>query len=594
VPTASAIVVGVLGAAAAWTLKPEPRQPIVRFAFTLPTPQIGARRLVAVSPDGTLIAYVADRRLYVRPIGDLRSVPLGVTDAQDGVNLPAFSPDGKSLAFYALGDNSIKRIAVAGGSAVPLCEVSPPFGLSWSPEGIVFGQISSEKGLVMRVSASGGTPEVLVRLQSNELIEGPQLLPGGEHVLLTVALNTRVGSDRWDKAQIVVQSIKSGARKVIVDGGSDARYLTTGHIVYAVGGTVYAVPFDLRTLKTTGVAFPVLEGVRRAFVGATGIADFAVSANGTLAYAPGPAGLAGGAGLALLDWAGELSPLKLPLGAYAAPRVSPDGKRIALEANDGRETFVGVYERDGSAGLRRITIGGSANSPVWSPDGSRVAFQSSREGDAAIFTQTADGSGTPARLTRPQPGESHVPQSWFGDVLLFDVVKHGQTALWQLSLNNRSATPFGSVRSSSETGATFSPDGHWVAYAVSDEHTTSLAVQPYPATSVTYVLVKPRGSTPHHPVWAPDGSALIYLASPGVVERVAVTRSPAFSFGNPEPRARGFQGAPPGTRRLYDITPDGHILGLVASAQLSGAPAQEQIVVVLNWFTELQQRVPTR
>src|SRR5262249_42847344 len=250
---------------------------------------------------------------------------------------------------------------------------------------------------VRRVPASGGVPQVIGSLKPNELPEGPIILPDGDTLLITAAANTRVGSDRWDHAQIIAVSIKNGTRKGIVGGGSDGRYLASGHIAYAVGGTVYAAPFDLRTLSVTGPVFPIIEGVRRAPTGGTGMADFSVSDTGTLAYVPGPPGTAGGVGLALVDWSGAATLLDLPTGPYSAPRLSRDGKHIALESSDGKETFIGVFDRERTAGLRRITFGGNAAAPVWSPDGSRVAFQSAREGDAAIFVQAADGSSAPER-----------------------------------------------------------------------------------------------------------------------------------------------------------------------------------------------------
>jgi eukaryotic-like serine/threonine-protein kinase len=592
---ASALAVGALAAAAAWTLKPEPPAPLVRFSFALSPQQQRAtaiaRRLVAVSPDGTVVAYAADRRLNVRRVGELQSVPLQGTEAPDGVMVPAFSPDGGSLAFYSVTENAIKRIALSGGGAATLCSVTgAPFGLSWGPGGIVFAQVISEERSVRRVPASGGAPQVIASLQPNELPEGPVILPDGDTVLVTAAANTRVGTDRWDYAQIIAVSIKSGTRKVIVDGGSDGRYLTSGHIAYAIGGTVYAAPFDVRTLSVTGTAFPIIEGVRRAGTGgSTGMADFSVSDNGTLVYVPGPAGAAGGVGLALVDWTGATTLLNLPTGHYSAPRLSRDGRHIALESSDGRETFIGVFDRDRTAGLRRITFGGNAASPIWSPDGSRVAFQSAREGDAAIFAQSADGSGAPVRLTRPAAGEAHVPQSWFGDVLLFDVAKPGVTTLWQFSFKDRSVAPFGGVRSSTETGATFSPDGRWVLYSATDQSTNAF-VQPYPATGAKFMLVKLRASAPHHVVWTPDGSAVIETPSPGQIERVPVTTAPSFSFGTPEMVPRMFQGGPPGSRRLFDMAPDGRILGLVTPEQVAGVPQQDQVVVVLNWFQELRSR----
>ena len=479
---------------------------------------------------------------------------------------------------------------MSGGGAVKVCDASNPSGLIWDASGIVFGQAESRQ--VLRVSANSGRPEVLVTLPAGEIPDGPQMLPGGDTVLLTAGKVTHAGLDRWDKAQIIAQSVATGARTLVIDGGSDARYLPSGHLAYTIDGTVYAVPFDLRSLKVTGEAIPILRGVRRAAASSTGMADFSVSENGTLAYVPGPESLSGGLVLALFDWQGGVTPSALAAGPYSAPRVSPDGTRVALETSDAKERFIGVYDRTGTVALHRITYGGNSNSPVWSPDGTRIAFQSAREGDLAIFAQAADGSGAPERLTRPAAGEQHVPQSWFGGVLLFDAVKGGETALWQLSVKDGKTSRFGDVRSASDTGAVFSPNGRWIAYSVDEEHRSNLFVQPFPAADAEYMLVKMDGSAPHHPMWSADGTTLTYIPGPALIERVPVTTGPAFSFGNPEAITRTYQAGPPGSRRMSDTTADGGVLGLLNPAQIGSAPQRDEIRVVINWFEELRPRLP--
>jgi eukaryotic-like serine/threonine-protein kinase len=592
----SAVVVGSIAAAAAWTLKPLPPAPVARFSIRLPAEQrftVIGRRSVAISPDGSLVAYVADRRIYLRSIREIQGAPLSGADSGEGVSSPVFSPDSRSLAFFSIGDSTLKRVPVSGGAPLTLCPAVNPFGVTWSANGILFAQANNESRTVMRVPASGGTPQVLVTLQSNELPDGPWMLPDGDHVLFTVATNSRVGAERWNKGQIMVQSMKSGARKLVIDGGSDARYLPTGHIAYAIGGNIYAVAFDLRSLTVIGEPFPILEGVRRALAGVTGMADFGVSDTGTLAYLPGPALASGGVALSLLDRQGGETPLKVAPGPYGSPRAAPDGTRVAMESNDGRETFIGIYELAGSTALRRITFGGNTHFPVWSPDGKRVAFQSVREGDLAIFSQAADGTGGPERLTKPGPGESHVPHSWYGDVLLFDVVKGNDVSLWQLSVKGKTIAPFGDVHSSNETGAVFRPGGRWVAYSATEAGgVTSMYVQPVPPTGAKHVLVRAQRASPHHPIWSPDGAGLYYVPAPGVFERVTVSTQPTFGFGNPESVNRTFQGGPPGSRRLYDMMPDGRILGIVTPGQTSGENPAAEIFVVLNWFEELKARVP--
>jgi len=216
-----------------------------------------------------------------------------------------------------------------------------------------------------------------------------------------------------------------------------------------------------------------------------------------------------------------------------------------------------------------------------------VAFQVERSGDLAIFAQPADGSGAARRLTTPRPGEEHVPQSWYGDVLLFDVVTGTKVALYQLSLKDEAIAPFGGVRSSTETGAVFSPDGKWVAYSTTEEGATNIFVEPFPATGARYMLVRPSGSDPHHPLWAHDGTALYYLPAPATMERVPVQTRPGFAFGNPERLPRPFLGGPAGARRIFDMMPDGRILGL----QTPGVESAGDLRIVLNWFAEINSRV---
>ena len=589
----AAVVVGGLAAGAAWALKPAPSPPLVRFSINLAGQRFSAvgRRQIAVSPDGTLIAFVADRRLNIRPIRDLEAMPLLGSENGEGVNSPAFSPDGKSIAYFAAGDGAIKRIGLNGGGAQTLCRAINPTGLTWDASGIVFGQFAADLRQVLRVPESGGKPEVLMTVQGDEIADGPQILPGGDTVLVTVAKNAVTGLDRWDRAQIVAHSIRTGARTLLIDGGSDARYLPTGHLAYTIGGTVYAVAFDARSLKVSGQAVPIIEGVRRASAAATGMADFSISSTGTLVYAPGPAVLSGGVALGTFDWQGVLAPSKLAPGPYSAPRVSPDGIRVALESHDDKESFIGVYDQTRSAALRRITFGGNSSAPAWSSDSTRLAFQSMREGDAAIFVQAADGDSPPRRLTKAAPGEAHVPQSWSGDVLLFDVVTRTGSVLWQVSLKTGETSAFGGVRSDNETGAVFSPDGRWVAYSTTEDRATNLFVQPFPATGARYVLVKTNAGAPHHPVWSGDGTQLSYIPGPSMVARLTVTTRPTFAFGSEQSALRAFLAGPPGSRRAFDVTPDGRVLGLVNPGQSGGLPPPDEIRVVLNWFEELHSRL---
>jgi serine/threonine protein kinase/Tol biopolymer transport system component len=606
-PTIAALVASALvGAVSWWYFNRQPPTPqlVTQFLFTLPEGQslTGAtRHMIAISPDGSQMVYVANNRLYRRLMSDLNVKAIQGTEGYQEVDEPAFAPDGRAVAFYALSDRTLKRIDVTGGMAVTLCAANMPTGISWGPNGIMFGQ--SGEG-IMRLAPNSRTPEVVVRVKNDEVAHGPQLLPGGEHVLFTLAAGT--APDRWDKAKVVVQSIRTGERRTVVDGGSDARYVATGHILYAFSGNVFGVAFDAGRLEVSGEPVRLVEGVRRATGLTTGLpgsriangaANFSVSNSGSLIYVPGPPIAAGAlVDIALMDRQGAVDPLKLPFGQYELPRVSPDGKRLAFGADDGREAAIWIYDLSRRSAMQRLTFGGNNRFPVWTSDSKRVAFQSDRDGDLAMFWLPADGTGTAERLTKPNPGESHVPESSSpnGETLLFSVTRGSDVSLSTLGLNDRKVTPFGDVHTSSPPGPVFSPDGRWVAYASTERGMTTTYVQPFPATGAKYQFVASNlAESPKHPRWSSDGKELFLNTSATEFVGVSVTTQPTFAFGTPVALSKALRGGPTGTHTAYDVTPDGKFVGLVTAGQTQfGRGSENQIQVVLNWVEELRARVP--
>ena len=237
--------------------------PVTRFTVPLGEDQNftnTGRQAVAISPDGSQIAYVANFSLYIRPMATAEARVVPGARVEGGLLNPVFSPDGGSIAFWSGTDNAIRRIAVSGGAAVTICPAERPLGMSWDGDEILFGQIEG----IMRVPATRGmgTPELIVKAGVSEVLDTPQMLPDGRTVLFTVT--TSVGADRWDKANVVAQALGSSERTVLIKGGSAGRYVPSGHIVYAVGTTLFGVAFDLSRLAVTGGAVPVIPGLRRA------------------------------------------------------------------------------------------------------------------------------------------------------------------------------------------------------------------------------------------------------------------------------------------------------------------------------------------
>jgi serine/threonine-protein kinase len=304
----------------------------------------------------------------------------------------------------------------------------------------------------------------------------------------------------------------------------------------------------------------------------------------------------------LTDRKGGSERLKLPPGSYEHPRVSPDGKRVAFGTDDG-EAIVWIYDLAGTTSMRRLTFGGRNRFPIWSADGQHVAFQLDRDGDLGIFWQRADGTGAAERLTKPDQGTSHVPQSWSpdGKRFLFEATKGSNISLWMFSLEDKKAMPFGAVQSGTPITAAFSPDGRWVAYHSDETGRDAIYVQPFPATGAKYQIpTNDPSQVDHHPVWSSDGKEIFYIPAQGALAAVSVATQPGFAFGNAVPVPRTFitENSAPINERNYDLTRDGKIVGAMQASESeqsqTGTPTAPEIRVVLNWHEELKARVPAK
>jgi Tol biopolymer transport system component len=556
-----------------------------------------ASEVVAMSPDGSTVVFVVNNQLYRRNIGEqeAQAIPGGYVDAL--LNHPVFAPDGGSLVFFSAADGTLKRLPIGGGTPVTIAPARNPFRMSWGDGGILF---DDRLNRIFRVPASGGTPQELIAVRASERVLGPQILPGGDAVLFTLR-DANDGS--WDTGQIVVQSLSSGVRKTVIMGGTDGRYLPSGHLVYAVAGSLFAIGFDATTRMTVGSAVRILTGVRRA----VGTAMFSVSNTGSLVYVPGPATTNSSLrSLVQSDRNGVSVALKVRPDNYVHPRVSRDGSTLAVGIEDEQAANIWIYELAGTSTMRKLTSEGRNRYPVWSGDGPRIAFQSDREGDRAIFWQPADGAAAAIRLTTPSQGAAHVPESWSADGkhMLYAEHKDDTYKLFSLSLADMTSAPFSKVQSTQPTGAGFSPDGRWIAYAAAAQvggirsPDRGIFIEPFPATRAKHPV--PKMGIDFHPAWSSDGKEIMYVsavAQPLVA--ISVRTQPSVSFGSPSPVSPAVPR--PGVTstdvrgRGYDVLPGGKILTLapVATTGRAVAAPRPEIRVVLNWQEELKRLVPT-
>src|SRR5262245_11553537 len=511
--SSTAIVAALAAAVIVWNLRPNSPTAIARFSFFLPEEQAanrGGRPTIAISPDGQNIVYQANRQLYLRPIGDLDARPIENTnlDAAD----PFFSPDGKWIGFYAVTERRLKKIAITGGAAVTVAEVEFPYSASWTVDDQIL-LADPQKG-ILGVSASGGKPVPVIAAKPDEVMFGPQLLPDRDHLLFTVRsrIEAREGrrAEAWDNAQIVAQSLKTGERKTLIEGGADGRYVPTGHLVYALGSTLLAVPFDVKKLEKTGGPVPVAEGVVRAGT-TSGTAQFSFAANGTMVYFVGNAFAADETKVALVGRDGKEKSLPLPAARYFEPRISPDGKQAAVVSEDEQNNpFLSVYELSQAAALRRLTFQ-NADHPVWTRDGQRLIFDSG----GTLLWQPADGNGAAEELAKPKEsvGGGYAPNAVSPDgktLLLRAGANSGD--LWSLSLDGDHKTKSLISGETNQFQAYFSPDGRWIVYTSTESGQPEIYVQPFPPTGAKYQITTTGGASP---LWSPDGKQIFYIGITG-------------------------------------------------------------------------------
>jgi len=607
---AAGLAVFASGAGVMWLLRPSPPvKSIVRSALLvdpaenlnaggvyspfLPTPG-GSRTALTWTPDGQALVFVGRRagvqQLYVRRLDADGARPL---DRTDNAQVPAVSPDGQWVAFWA--DGVIRRVPLRGGPVVDLAPgISvPPWGLVWDAGGgLFFG-----RGLdgIWAIPAEGKPAAVTTVGEERLKHMLPSLLPGGRVLLYTV----RKRSYSWGDEEVVAQPLPTGTRRVLLRDAVDARYVpATGHLVFMRRGVLYAVPFDPEHLELRGAQVPVLDPVAHALTSGhpdnlTGAGQFAIAPTGTLAWLSGPVVPYGRWRLITLDRRGQVTPLPAPAHSYGPYlRVSPDQRRLAVTARTLTEVGLLICDLERPAPFLPLTTEGEVGWPLWRPGGQELVFPWLKDGRWALATQAADGTAPPRALLsrRVQPASVRADgrmATWAdGDSVLL-TVESGKARVEPLFQTPQTVQSM-----------EFSPDGHWLAYGSAVTGREEIYVRPYPG---------PGGAVPvsidggRSPAWHPtSGREIFFLSVPDPSGRRRMMAA-AFTPGSPPAIGRptelfGFDPADllmacEGVR-CFDVAADGQRFYTVQRVTPFPPPVVTHISLIQNWSEELKAKVP--
>ena len=558
------------------------------------------RTAVALSPDGKTLVFGAiwggTQQLYARAMDGLNATPIPGTT---GGYSPFVSPDGQWVGFGANGE--LRKVPLTGGPSVTLCKAAALFGVSWGDDdSIVFA--TQRNGGLWHVPATGGTPEALTTPQPGEYSHRlPHMLPGSRAVIFTILK----GPSLWDDAQIVVRSLETGKQIVLVTGGADGRYVSTGHVIYVRLGTMMAVPFDPVRLAVTGGATGVIDGVMqaadrgRSYISNTLAGQFTVSDTGALVYLTGGAVTAADRLLAWVDRHGASQALAAPPRSYSGPRLSPDGRRVVVYTLGPHLVWSVDIPR---GALSPVTVDGPSDHGVFSPDGKRIVFRSAAGGsEGNLYWKAADGSGAAERLTTS--ARSQTPSSWSPDGTTLAFVEEGESQgffqfdIRVLSMNDRSTRAVIHT-AANEVTPEFSPDGQWLAYVSNESGRHEVYVQPYPGPGERHLISTNGGE---QPAWSENGRELFYVqgglmnppAGVPTLMSVKVETTRAFRAGTPEVVFESPDLSTPWGRN-YDVAPDGQRLLLTLKKEPTTNPAPTQMIFVQHWFEELKRLVPAK
>jgi eukaryotic-like serine/threonine-protein kinase len=545
-------------------------------------PELSAVRAAVLSPDGTRLVLVARdssgrNLLWIRPLDSLAAQPLAGTESP---SFPFWSPDGASIGFFA--DGKLKKIAASGGPAQTLCDAPINRGGTWSRDGVIlFSPVVD--GPIYQVSASGGVPKPVTALdpkRRESTHRWPFFLPDGRHFLYLVG---SFGGPR-EGTGIYVRSLDSKEEKLLVRANSSMAYAAPGYLVYFHERTLYALSFDAKTLQVHGDPFPVAEDIQ--FFPQTYNAMFTVSENGALLYLARAR-----SGVSQLAWFDRNGTRLGTLGASANqgnPRISPDGKRVALDIIDPQTGNMDIWTYEFSGGVgRRLTSHPALDSdPIWSPDGSRIVFFSLRNGIPDLYQVSSSGGGSEEAVVISD--RTKYPTDWSpdGQSILFRVVDPKTNfELWTVSMDKEhKAAPFIKPTFGVSHGV-FSPDGKWVAYSSNETGKWEIYVAPFPGPGGNWKVSTAGGSEPR---WRRDGKELYYAAPDGSIMAADVKLGATFEADIAKPlfRVQRREHISSGDLFSYDVTPDGQRFLVNTDV---GEQTSPPLTVVLGWTADLRK-----
>jgi len=553
-------------------LGPAPAAPLVTRAVSSITVM---SLMTAVSRDGTKIAYTsfgASGPAIVLRMSD-QFEGQRIAGSEDG-GWPVFSPKGDWIAYSTLSNGKIKKISVTGGAATSLGAGEFVRGAAWGDdETIVF---SGPKGL-MRVAAEGGTPESLTTIDAARHEAAhirPQFLPDGRHLLFTITV-----TDGSTAPQFAVLDLATGTHQSVAKGGLNGQYQRSGHLTYVRDVSLFAVPFDLKSLTVTGPEVPVVEGVSK--FGPAGTADYAVSSDGLLAYFSIDAANQGTT-LAWADRAGKSTPLPgESQRLWGTGRMSPDGRFVANAIESGTRD---IWVFDVVRGIaKRLTFEGENDIPIWTSDSRHIYYWSSLNGQTGISRVAADGSSSkPVLVLKTDAPASPSSLSADNQTMLYTI--KGRIMMVTLSESGEAGTPKPLHDTTSEqSDGQISPDGKWVAYVSMETGAAEIYAHAFPGGGAKVTLSAAGGARPR---WTRSGRELLYWTLIPSMALTAISIPPGSTLA-PGPPTMLF---PLLAGTTWDVTPDPDRFLI----ELTSTRGESQLAIVTNWFEELRRKAPAK